>query len=193
MYAYAANNPVRYIDPDGQFIKEVKQFGSFLKDGFSRWGTAAMNPEDINSLNRVTDFMNENPSFWGALGATGALVAVGFSSYKNSEKMKNFIDEAIYLAYSINRDLLNIGIDIQKRTYNYNQDTGFCLVFDFSKTFFADSGFDLASDSVIKMPFNNSTSLVTKLNEFLYISFSSPLQESELKGFELSISISHKF
>ena len=136
MYAYGANNPVRYIDPTGQFIKEVKhlwtgikQFFDFSKKGFSRWAGAVMNPENINSLNAVTNFMNESPQFWGVLGATGLLVAGGYKLYSTSPKIKMFVDGWCDYAVELNEAWLNKGGDILNTSYKYiiNDETRFTI------------------------------------------------------------------
>ncbi len=88
-----------------------------------------MNPENINSLNAVTNFMNESPQFWGVLGATGLLVAGGYKLYSTSPKIKMFVDGWCDYAVELNEAWLNKGGDILNTSYKYiiNDETRFTI------------------------------------------------------------------
>ena len=100
----------------------VKQFFNFSKKGFCRWGAAIMNPENLNSLNGVTEFMKENPQFWGVLSATGILVAKGYKVYESCPKFKKIVDNCYSWGLDLNESLKGIGIDLADFSYSYTTD-----------------------------------------------------------------------
>ncbi|MCR5290955.1 MAG: RHS repeat-associated core domain-containing protein, partial [Treponema sp.] len=115
LYHYAANNPLHYTDPTGLF--------DCLEDsqtGFLLWFNAAMDPQNIDTLNSVSDFMNTNPEFWGVLGGTGAILGTGYGIYSLCPPIKSFVDGCCDWARGFNNDLLSNGFDISDISYNYN-------------------------------------------------------------------------
>ena len=190
LYHYAGNNPIKYTDPDG---REDYDLLEDTKKGFSLWFNAITNIGDFNAAKNVSDFMNDKPEFWGVLLGLGGIAGLGYMTYAKNDKIKSFVDDAIdWISYQ-NENLLDMGIDIQNQTYTYKRNSGFTVSFDFSKINISGSTLNLATDNITIMPFNDSTSLIAKLNCSVDISFADITRDSTLNYFNMSVSLVHKF
>ena len=127
MYDYGANNPVRYIDPNGRF----NAVDDTIK-GFSLWFNAFSNPTDFNTLNEVSDFMNATPEFW--LCALVGVIAVGEYAYcynasedfsETISKINNLLEPKIgfnikklAFVYTKEKLVLNLNINLWESSFS---------------------------------------------------------------------------
>lgn len=188
MYAYAANNPIKYTDPDGN--------SSFWDDsikGFQLTFNVLQNVGNTKAATDFSEFMNTTPEFWIVLGITGSLIGTGYLCYNNIEGLKSFVDDSIAWCSDANQFFLDKGLDIQKRTFTYKQDAGFMIKVDFSKIGFSGESFTLGSDNIFSLPIDRYSSVEAKLNYFLNISFKDIKNDSKLNQFDISLGMVYKF
>lgn len=188
LYHYAGNNPVKYTDPDGN--------SSFWDDsikGFQLTFNVLQNVGNTKAATDFSEFMNTTPEFWIVLGITGSLIGTGYLCYNNIEGLKSFVDDSIAWCSDANQFFLDKGLDIQKRTFTYKQDTGFMIKVDFSKIGFSGESFTLGSDNIFSLPIDRYSSVEAKLNYFLNISFKDIKNDSKLNQFDISLGMVYKF
>ena len=154
LYHYAGNNPVKYTDPDGMF--------NVWKDsqtGFSLWFDVATNPKN-DSAKRVTDFMNDNPEFWGVLGVAGVLAGTGYGVYSLCPPVKSFVDDCCDW---VNGDLYKAGFDILNASYTYNSNDTTKFNINFKGTSFSNLKTGVSFEKLL-YAINNEKGNVFKFN-----------------------------
>ena len=154
LYHYAGNNPVKYEDPTGMF-----DFWKDSKTGFSLWFDVAMNPGN-DSAKKVTNFMNDNPEFWGVLGAAGGLAGTGYGVYSLCSPVKSFVDDCCDW---VNGDLHNAGFNILDASYTYNSNDTTKFNINFKGTSFSNLKTGVSFEKVLYAT-NNEKGNIFKFN-----------------------------
>ena len=115
LYHYAGNSPVKYTDPTGMF-----DLVEDSKTGIALWFNAATNIGDIASAKNVSDFMNDNPEFWGVIGGAGGVAGALCGIYSVCSPFKSFVDKSCNWIMDKNETLLSYGFDVPNLSWSYN-------------------------------------------------------------------------
>ena len=181
MFAYAANNPVRYIDPNGRF----NAVDDTIK-GFTLWFNAFSNPTNFNTLNEVSDFMNATPEFW-LYALIGGITAGEYAFCYTSEDFRITLGKLKTNFNLIDDFLKSKGFYILERSYIYKFDSG-QIKLDFSSTSISLSDFNFAANNRALLPINETIAFVAELNFAAKVIFSN-IKESSLDIFEIKFSL----
>ena len=129
-----------------------------------------MNPGN-DSAKKVTNFMNDNPEFWGVLGAAGGLAGTGYGVYSLCSPVKSFVDDCCDW---VNGDLHNAGFNILDASYTYNSNDTTKFNINFKGTSFSNLKTGVSFEKVLYAT-NNEKENTKKLHSCIIKNDTNPL------------------